>query len=337
MLSHTNVHVGRRDCVSLALVGLAIVVPACFLPVPPVDADPSSESSSAAGSSTGEMPTTGGESTSTGEPGSTSSGSTSGASTSEAEAEGSDGTTEFSLPTCPYDPPRSKVMLETSEDGDLMHQACGTTRKFEQLQLGGFGGTVLEFAVCSDAVCGNCVANEKVLLNVSIPDPFEGYGGGVMEGGCYELEVKWERASKDEPELCVASTVRIQRLVDGEPLIVPSMLYRLVGMLDVVDEVGGDFSLTAAEAGQGTIKCPCDGDGDCCRDAPGTRDVQFTVTIDGAEFAGEPLMAEQSQEVKLGEGEGENSAGISLVRSHFPSECAAPGVFEWVFRHPSTF
>jgi hypothetical protein len=333
MLSHTNVHVGRRYGVSLALAGLAIAVPACFLPVPPVDVDPSSESSSAAGTSTGEQPTTGGESTSSDEPGSTSTGSTSGASTTEAE--GSDGTTEFSLPTCPYDPPRSNVTLETSEDGDLALQACGTTRIFDQLLLGGLGGAPLEFSVCSDAACGNCVADEKVLLNVSIPDPFEGYGGGVVEGGCYEVEVKWERPSMDEPGLCSASTVRIQRLVEGEPSIVPSMLYRLSGMLDVVDEIGDEFSLAAASAGEGTIKCPCDGD--CCRDAPGTRDVQFTVTIGGTEFTGEPLMAEQSQAVKLGEDKGENSAGISLVRSHFPSECAAPGVFEWVFRHPSAF
>lgn len=333
MLSHANVHVGRRYSVSLALVGLAIALPACFLPVPPVEVDPSSESSSAGESSSGEQPTTSGDSTSTGEPGSTSAGSTSGASTTDAE--GSDGTTEFSLPTCPYEPPRSVVTLMTSEDGDLSLQACGTNKKFERLMLPMLTGTQLDFSVCSDAVCGNCVANEKVGLNVSIPDPFEGYGGGVVDGGCYEVEVEWERPSTEEPELCSGSRVVIRRVVDGEPLTVPSMLYRLSGVLDVVDEVDEDFALAAALAGEGTIKCPCEGD--CCRDAPGTRDVQFTATIDGAEFAGEPLMAEQSQELKLGEGEGENSAGISLVRSHFPSECGAPGVFEWVFRHPSAF
>ena len=63
----------------------------------------------------------------------------------------------------------------------------------------------------------------------------------------------------------------------------------------------------------------------------------YLFTRTGREGMRLARMAEQSQEVKLGEGEGENSAGISLVRSHFPSECAAPGVFEWVFRHPSAF
>ena len=177
---------------------------------------------------------------------------------------------------------------------------------------------------------------EQVALGVVIPDPFDGYGGGVIEGGCYTVEVKWERPNMDEPSQCSASTVLIRRLVEGEPVAVPSMLYRLSGGLDVVDEVG-DFSLTAALAGDGTITCPCEGGSECCREQPGTRDVQFTVALAGEEFMGEPLQAEQSQELKLDDAEPGITAGISLVRSHFPSECAAPAVHEWVFRHPSAF
>lgn len=312
-----------------------IAAPACFLPVPPVDAGESTGGGTSAGeSSSGEQPTTGGESTSTGKAGSTSAASTSEASTTEPE--GSDGTTEFSLPTCPYDPPGAKVSLVTSEDGDLTLQPCGTSKQFERLMLPLLTGSPLEFSVCSDAACGNCVDNEQVALGVVIPDPFDGYGGGVIEGGCYTVEVKWERPNMDEPSQCSASTVLIRRLVEGEPVAVPSMLYRLSGGLDVVDEVG-DFSLTAALAGDGTITCPCEGGSECCREQPGTRDVQFTVALAGEEFMGEPLQAEQSQELKLDDAEPGLTAGISLVRSHFPSECAAPAVHEWVFRHPSAF
>lgn len=324
MMKQTNGHVGRR-CGLLALAGAVVAGPACFLPLPPVDADPAtSDEASTAGVSTGEAPTTSGDAGSTG--GSSSgAGSTSGSTTA---AEGEEGTTEFSLPTCPYAPPGTVVHLTTSDDGDLSVQACGATKQFTHLKLTAIAGT-MTFAECSDESCGDCVANDEVALDLVIPDPFSTFGLGVFEGGCYALDMKWERPTPDDGAQCTGSTVVLRRLEGGQAEVVPSLLFRISSALDVVDTVG-EFSLAAASAGPGTIACPCEGD--CCRESPGTRDVQFTVTVDGEQFMAEPLMAEQAQEVPLGDEA--NIAGISLVRSHFPSECSALAAYEWVFRFP---
>lgn len=317
----------------VALVGAVIAAPACFLPVPPVDEDPSTSSaSSSGGASTGEVPTTGGESTSTGEATSTGVAETSTSSSTSEAGESSTGTTEFSLPTCPYDPPGAVVTLAAGAEGDMSLQACGTNKQFTRLKLMQSTGTALPFAACSDDACSECADDMAVDLDVAVPDPFSIFGAGVVEGGCYALDMKWERPTEGDPAVCQPSTVMLRRFVDGEPLVVPSLLYRLASELGVVDEVG-EFSLTAAPASLGTIHCPCDGD--CCEEPPGTRDVQFTIAVGGQQFMGEPLGAEQAQDLALDDEEVE-FAGISLVRSHVPSECAALPVHEWVFRHPVT-
>jgi hypothetical protein len=319
----------------VALVGAMIAAPACFLPVPPVGEDPSTSSESSSGdTSSGAAPTTGGESTSTGEATSTGvAGPTSGSTSSTSEEGESSGTTEFSLPTCPYEPPGVVVSLATGADGDMSVMACGATEQFTRLKLTELGGSPLAFLACSDDDCSACGPDVAVELGLAIPDPFNSFGLGMVEGGCYSLDMKWERPVPGDPAMCRGSTVVVRRFVDRMPLVVPSVLYRLASELGVADEVEG-FTLTAASAGPGTIHCPCDGD--CCEAAPGTRDVQFTIAVDGEVFMGEPLVAEQAQDVPLEADEVIAAAGISLVRSHVPSECDELPVHEWVLRHPVT-
>jgi len=190
----------------VALVGAVIAAPACFLPVPPVDEDPSTSSaSSSGGASTDEVPTTGGESTSTGDATSTGVADTTSSSTSEA-GESSTGTTEFSLPTCPYDPPGAVVTLAAGAEGDMSLQACGTNKQFTRLKLMQSTGTALPFAACSDDACSECADDMAVDLDVAVPDPFSVFGAGVVEGGCYALDMKWERPTVGDPAVCQPST-----------------------------------------------------------------------------------------------------------------------------------
>jgi hypothetical protein len=337
MFSHANVPKNRRFRGFAALVGVVIVAPACFLPNPPVDADPTeaaSTSTTSGDTSTGEQPTTGDGSTSTGaETTTTGIVGTSTTDTSTTDEAESSGTTEFSLPTCPYEPPGTKVSLLTQVAGDQTLQACGTTQAFDRVLLMTLGGPPLNFVACSDANCEDCDMTDTVDLGLVVPDPFNGYGGGVVEGGCYELGLAWNRPSEDDASLCTGSTVTLRRVLEDTPEVVPSLIYRLSSMLNVVDELD-EFSLAADAAGVGTIACPCEGD--CCREDPGTRDVQFTVGVGEDKFVGDPLQAEQAQSIPLGLENGEpNIAEIALVRSHFSSDCAALPTHEWLFTFPN--
>lgn len=329
---------------SIRRVGAAVVLgatslTACFLPTPPLE-DATTEVAAAASSSSGdapssgEMPTTGGETssgavvTTTGDSGEEAT-TTSTSTTTGVDDPSTSGTTEFSLPQCPYEPSGAHVTLVTTEAGtptDLTTQPCGTEQVFDRLKLVTLSST-LTLSVCSDGQCGDCDPKQTVELGLGLPDPFTTLGGDVTEEGCFEVGVRWERATA-APDVCAASRVVLRRIEGGAPTPVPSVLYRLAGALDVTDEVG-EFALTAAIAGDGPVACPCEGD--CCRDAPGSRVLQFAADVGGEVFLGDPLEAEQQQFLPLG---ADDLATIALIRGHFPSACGEPGAFEWVFRHP---
>lgn len=319
------------------ILGAALLTSACFLPTPPVeDATTAAASSSSDESSGGAAPTTSGTASSsdvgasTGEPpGETSSSS----STTTGDEPSSSGTTEFSLPQCPYEPAGGHVTLVTRDGGpatDLTLQPCGTETTFDRLELTSFESS-LKMIACGDSQCGDCDPEQQVELGLGLPDPFTLLGGDVTEEGCFEVGVRWERAS-DDPALCIASRVVLRRIEGGAPKPVPSLIYRVAGVLETTDQIG-DFALTAAIAGVGPIHCPCAGEGDCCREPPGSRLLQFTVDVGGEQFVSDPLAGEQEQNMPFGV---DNLAKIALIRGHVPSECGAPGAFEWVFRHPET-
>ena len=316
------------------ILGAALLTSACFLPTPPVEDATTAASSSSDESSSGDAPTTSGTSssdggTSTGEP----PGETSTTTTTTGDEPSSSGTTEFSLPQCPYEPSGGHMTLVTRDGGpptDLSMQPCGTETLFDRLKLTAFESS-LSLIACGDSQCGDCDPKQQVELGLGLPDPFTLLGGDVQEGACFEIGVRWERAS-DDPALCTASRVVLRRIEGGAPKPVPSLIYRVAGTLEVTDQIG-DFALTAALAGIGPIHCPCAGEGDCCREPPGSRLLQFTVDVGGEQFVSDPLEGEQEQNMPFGV---DNLAKIALIRGHVPSECGAPGAFEWVFRHPET-
>lgn len=339
MYTHTEVPLVRRFRGAAIVTIAALAVSACFLPNPPVDEDPSAgESSSSGGPGSSGAPTTSGAASSSGEATTTttdaegSSTSSTGSSTSTGEDEASSsGTTEFSLPTCPYEPSGGNVMVRTTDDGqvtELTTQACGTMMTFDRVRMESSAG-MLQMAKCSDNNCEDCDPGQMVEVSMGLPDPFDSLGPVVIEGNCVELGVVWERPVDDA---CTPSRVVLRKVDDGVPSVVPGALYRLASGLDVTDEIDG-FALTAAEGSMGPVHCPCEGD--CCRDEPGSRFLDFTVDVGGELFMAQPLEAEQAQTVPLGVVEDKpNAAVISLVRAHYPSDCAALPTFEWVFRHP---
>lgn len=330
MMTQTNGRDVRRFRCAATLCA-ALATSACFLPNPPVGEADSTETS-AAGSSSGGAPTTsGGEPTETTAAESSESSSSSGAdSTTTGEAEDTrGGTTEFSLPECPYVPLGGdlqvfEVMGEEVKDVTL--QACGEARTFERVLVTGSSGS-LTLAVCDDAACDECDTGAGLEIVTGLPDPFDALGSGVAEGKCVELGLTWERPT--EGEACRPSRMVARAVVDGAVEVVPAVLYRVATGLDVTDELGG-FALTAVEGAIGPIHCPCA----CaeCRDEPGSRFVEFSLEVGGMVTMGEPLQAEQAQEVPVGMNEG--SAVISLVRANYPSDCGELPTFEWVFRHP---
>jgi hypothetical protein len=343
MLSHTNVQMYRFLRGLVALTGVTLAGPACFLPTPPLEEETTAATASSSSETTEAAPTTtadtssSGASTTTGEPESTEGSTTAiegtSTSTETTEEPASTGTTEFSLPECPYEPPGAVMSLlvrDGSVEDDRTHQACGTKEVFTGLQLALLAST-LTFTRC-DAGCRTCDAEQTVDLALIVPDPFATFGVGVEEGGCYDLGVAWERPLEGG-EACEGSTVSLRRMVGAVPAPVPSFLYRHASELEAMDAIGG-FALTAVPSGPGPVACPCDGD--CCSETPGTRVLQFTIEVEGEEFMGAPLEAEQAQEVELGFQNGEpNKAGISLVRANFPSACEALPSYQWLFRFPT--
>ena len=124
--------------------------------------------------------------------------------------------------------------------------------------------------------------------------------------------------------------VALVELRDGEPERVPAVLYRHTHGLPASDLVG-DFEVAAAAAGPGAITCACEGD--CCREDPGSRRVDFTIAMAGDATKISTL---DSQEVAAGvvlvpvEGKPE-TGDLDLGRAYFPSACAEPAQYEWLF------
>lgn len=102
-----------------------------------------------------------------------------------------------------------------------------------------------------------------------------------------------------------------------KPERVPAVLYRHTHGLPASDLVG-DFEVAAAAAGPGAITCACEGD--CCREDPGSRRVDFTIAMAGDATK---IPALDSQEVAAGD--------LDLGRAYFPSACAEPAQYEWLF------
>ncbi len=277
--------------------------------------DPGSSSSS------GE-PTTGVGTSSTGEPGSSSTG------------DGSSGDTSGGLefPTCPYEPPGVEVSVMLSDGGatqDETLRPCGDTETWGPLRSEDFDGLGHHFQRCADDMCGACDPLDRLDLGLSVPDPFAG-AGALLADSCARLHVAWNRPIAGDDLLCRPSMVALVELVGGAPEAVPAVLYRHTQALPTSDVVGA-FELVAAAASPGVIECACEGD--CCREQPGSRQLDFTLVVAGEATAIPTLESQQAiQGIDLGGVEGSPDTGqLSLVRAFVPSACLEPPQYEWLF------
>lgn len=261
---------------------------------------------------------------------------TDGLGSSSAADESSGGSTGLSFPLCPYAPAGSQVSLAASVGGgaveDLTTRPCGETTTLSPLRTAdGFNGGGYVFERCSDDTCGACDPTDTVTLGLVAPDPWGGPVGALTDGTCAQMRVTWDRPAPAAPGMCEASTIALVELEEGQPAVVPTLLFRRTHTLPVSDVVG-DFELsTTAVAAPGPVACDCESD--CCREDPGSRILDFILTVAEEPLKLAPLESEQGvMGLPLGEIEGAKATGqLGLVRAFFPSECGALPEFEWIF------
>nr|WP_293176176.1 hypothetical protein [Nannocystis sp.] len=275
------------------------------------------------GSSSSGEPTTGAGPSSTGEPGSSSTG----------DGSSGDTTEGLEFPTCPYEPPGVEVGITLSDGGatqDETLRPCGDTETWGPMLSEGYDGLGHHFQRCADDLCGSCDPMDRLDLALIAPDPFGGPAAALLPGACARLQVTWNRPIPGDPSSCRASTVALVDLVDGAPRVVPAVLYRHTHALPASDLVEG-FELKAAAAKPGLIECACEGD--CCREDPGSRQLDFTMVISGDASNIPTLESQQAvQGLDVGGIEGRPETGeLALVRSFFPSACLEAPQYEWLF------
>lgn len=274
------------------------------------------------GSSTA-MPTTGGSTGEAGEPGDSSTGDGSSGDTTEG--------TQF--PTCAFNPSGVDIAVSLGKDGATLDETlrpCGVAETWSPMRSDGFDGLAHHFQRCADDLCAACDPMDRLELGMAVPDPFSGPAAALAAGSCARVQVTWGRAVPGDDMLCRPSMVALVELRDGALEPVPAVLYRYTEGLPTSDTVG-DFQLAAAPAGPGEVECPCEGD--CCLEQPGSRKIDFTIALAGDATVIPTLESETSlEDIELVAVEGKPETGeLALVRAHFPSACAAPAQFEWLF------
>lgn len=282
--------------------------------------DPSETDTGTTDTPTTGADTTGVESTSTGEPGSST-------------GDGSSSTGEHVLPAwCPYDLAGVTVGLTASKDGasiELDAQACGA-EEMATFFVAGSSATELELMVCAAPLCGECDADEKLVVSLELPPGVPGLPPQLAPGVCLEVDARWDKPT-DEPGLCGVSRLATTLITAGQPEPIPRFLYRHAGALPASD-AQGTFAFTGEAAPPGAFPCPCEGD--CCEQQPGSLPVAFTAKFGQGEVGLLPLEPPDTTPaflVETVEGD-ELTASVTLIRSTIPSACDAPGQHEWILR-----